>query len=547
MANIPVVEMVSLSVADLATLASARGYVDGQRAFVESVKGFFTFCSDSNQASDGRTAISTPDGYNTRWLFDTTFSHPDWRLGITDVYVDDVSGTNENQGIYTSVPGTPAPITSKEFYLRWGRHNLIATGDLVNLSIQIHISNTISDALNVVCKTGIDTYLRFLGENTSTVISGTLTGYTNQNPTGGSGGTAAEITDTGVASFSAYIGKRIRFTSNDATAIILKATAANKARISQPVTTDEPAFDGIPHVVNPIAGAAYVIEDLVSVNLGEWSLIAHDGSNYGYTGQTNVADIFIAKDATPSSSPWQSTSLNGAVANILAFYRCVWERDYDMASQNVYQIGCGATGNVFTVNFGTQRSNTCWFGCGIVPNSSSIKVIRICGGPGPQDYGYFDYYTYVQGACVVFEGDCSTGAFAVWDAPTHATYNPGGHGICVGQQTPDTHTLGGGSLSIRSANPIFGNGNAGVGIRANANSTITYQILPNIIGSGGDFQLGDAAAGWWWDATAGVYKPVGAGISLTWAHLSAAKGVAGFGDAAHELDKNVHISKINST
>lgn len=546
MANIPVVEMASLSVADLATLASARGYVDGQRAFVESVKGFFTYCSDSNQASDGRTAISTPDGYNTRWLFDTTFSHPDWRLGITDIYIDDVSGTNENQGIYTSVPGTPAAITSKEFYLRWGRYNLIATGDLINLSIQIHISNTISDALNVVCKMGIDTYLRFLGENTTTVLSGTLTGYTSQNPSGGSGGTAAEITDTSVSSFSTYIGKRIRFTANNATAIILKATAAHKARVSQPVTTDEPGFDGIPIHSDPASNAAYVIEDLVNVNLGEWSIIAADGSNYGYTGQTNVADIHITPDNSPQTL-WMPTSMNGSISNILAFYRCIWERDYDMAGQNVYQIACGAIGNVFTSDFGTQKSNTLWFGCGIVPGASSIKVIRICGGPGPRNYGFFEYYTYIQGACIIFEGDCCTGSFSVWDAPTHSEYNPGGHGICVGMQTPDGHTCGGGSLSIRSVNPVFGNGSAGVGIRANTNTTITYLTLPNITGSGGDFQLGDAAAGWWWDATAGVYSPAGAGISFTWTHLSAAKGVAGFGHAAHELDKNAHISKVNST
>lgn len=534
-------------VTSLSALAATDGIADGQKAFVQSVKGYFIYASSSTQTIDGRTALATPSAGNTRWIFDHTFSHPDWRIGITDIYIDDGYGTYENQGIYNGVPGSPAPITSKEFYLRWGRDNLITTADLIGLTVQVHILNTISDPLTVVCKLGTDTFLRFLGENSTTLLSSTLTGYTSQNQSTPSGGTPSSITDTAVATFSPYIGKRIRFTATGATAIILKAIAANQARISQPVTVDEPLFFPVPTVVTPSGTAAYVIEDPVAVNLGEWRIISPDGSDFGFSYQTNVADIRITEDSA-SPTGWMPSRLDGVLPNILSFYRCVWERSYDMTGQNVFQLGCGITGNLFTSNIGIQLSNTCWFGCGIVPNSSAIKVVRIANSrSGPQSFGALDYYTYVQGASVVFEGDCATGAFAVWDAPTHSIYNPGGHGVCVGSQTPDGHTSGVAALSARSGNPIFGSGNAGVGMRLNANSTVTYQIAPNIIGSGGNFQLGNSTTGWWWDATVGTYKPAGAGISLTWANLSAAKGVAGFGDAAHEPDKNAHIAKINTT
>lgn len=310
---------------NLAALSSIIGHTDGQVVFVQTVKGNFIYSSNSTRVTDGRTVLNTPNGGNTRWLFDYSFVHPDWQQFISDVYVNDSTGTAENKGIYSTPQGSPAPITSQELRLRWGDKPTLRTSD-PGFTVTIHILSAIipPNRLDISFFADTDSFISILGENTTILHSGSLDisgGFTAWNPSGPSGGAPNIIKDSLVSDWTPYIGKRIHFTAVNSYAYILKNLGGNQARISVPQLSDVLAFNPVPTNIFPANGAAYQIEDPVHVSLGrtDFDSVTDQAGTFGVFTQTNISNITFTCNAQNNL-----IVLNGVYMNDVCFYQCVF-------------------------------------------------------------------------------------------------------------------------------------------------------------------------------------------------------------------------------
>lgn len=527
-------------------LASAfAGLPDGEQIMVLSERSIWS--SDPTDvrpftALDANKRIPRAGGGS---LTRTTYADPKWRYGITDVYIDpsNVTGiaSNENKGIHTSpqVGDARAPLlTWQELFRRWGNGNTIFTGDLVGLSFQVHILSdepAISAALDPATQgyiTGTDTFPRYLGEANVVVLAGNLDGaggFTAQNPAVPAPGGAAAQIKVGATVWGPFIGKRIRFTATGAVATILKDLGAGSARVSQPQITNEPLFFVAPTNANPANGAAFVVEDLVTVNTGNYWTIGGEGSAFGFGQQVNVADINVMTTNPAGDFPFAPQT--DGTRSTYVFYQCSSDRSQAQDAPVIHN-GCTLRSSYFTLgNLGAGA----YFGGAIIPGAAG-GIVVVTGNDNDVFGGAIDFNTYVQGVGVMFRGGSSCGIFSCWDAAINANINPGGHGVLIGGD-PNLSAEPA-QVSIRNG-PIFGTGAVGKGLRVAASSRANYRVLPNITGTTGDLQLGDSAVAWWWNPATAVYNPVGAGSALSWANLTAP---ALFNGGAHEPHLDAHIN-----
>lgn len=481
-------------------------------------------------------------------LIRTEWVNPRWTQSITDVYIDpqNVTGlaSNEAQGIYTSVPAVPAPLlTWSELRRRWGRKSTISTGDLVNLTFQIHVLSSIDPAgedfvdLDFVADT--ETFPRLLGEANTVLLAGNLDavgGFTAQNPAvPAPGGTPCSIA-VGATVWGPFLGKRIRFTATGAVATILKDLGGGAARISQPQTTNEAFFAILPTNVNPAAGAAFVVEDLALVRMSQDFEFSSVGSALFGATQMNVADVqWIAAPGVPGAGSVDPKI--GRANTFLVFYQCVSDAIVPLGSSAIWN-GCTARG---IVGFPGTNQLGAWFG-GATFATGGFGVL-VSGTPQNLfAVGQIDFSAYIQDTHVTCRDVTALGALSVWDAVVSAP-NPGGHAILIAGVSSER---GAGFVSLRGAVPIFGTGSAGVGMRLGADGNVDYTTLPNITGAGGDVLFANSLVAFWFDPATGLYQPP-AGIAPTWANIAAPAGPVGFGGQAHLPSQNARIYPASAT
>lgn len=525
------------------------GLTDGQEVYILSHRSIWVSDPNSTLALVANQIINRSGGGR---LIRTTYADPKWASSITDVYLDlnNTTGiaSNENQGIFTSAKAGNARLpllTWSEIYKRFYNQTVI-TGDLVNFVFTIHVISGISNlsdpcTFQFVC--GEDTSPRIVGEAPTTLLGPVaLTASTAQNPAVPAPGGAPASIQVGAQNWAAFLTKRMRRVSDGSVAYILKDLGAGSARISQPQLTNESTFDETPTNVTWNAGDSVVVEDLTTFAFGRWDVQFPQATTFGFIDVFNLLNVnMLGQGGVLNGPDWRP---NFGPGGTMVAYQCTFDRLIDSSAPETDYNGCCARQGFYWNGFSFGQA----FGSGTWTGGAIFNGAQLGSSEGPAA-GCIGYFAYVQGGPgVQCRNFCDLGSFSVWDSITNPTQNPGGHAILIGTQTPDTHTLGACRATNASANTIFGTGAAGVGIRVGANSDLTYATLPNITGAGGDFQLGNSSSGFWWDATTTAYKPAaGAGVTFTWAHLAAAKGAAGFGDAAHEPDKNAHICKVTTT
>ncbi len=524
---------------------------DGQTAFVSSVRSIFRFIADGAQiAVDHITVENTSSGNNTRWVRDDTYSDPVWRINIAHVYLDSVTGNDENQGIYSSTtpPSSPAPLkTAQELARRWGRKQLITSTD-ISVGTIVHILNPVTpgaDRIDVSFLGSPGTYLRFLGENTATLHSGTLDagdGFTPWNPTAPGGGTPNIIKDsTSGIVWANYISKRIFFPRVNAWAYVLKDLGGNSARISVPQNADEPTF-GDPINTFPASGDTYVIDDPVHVNFGLFGV-----DSFGdWTASGGPFTSINVSNVTLDGGPLQLGPMAKESATA-EFYQCV-VNGYIGADPNVGPLtyeNCRAWGWSNNSADGSAGENY-FLGGAIVMDPSlpgfEVPVVEISGGA--LHTAPLDYDATIQGGFVIALGNVELRAFSVWDSVSSSVVadNPLGHAILVGTNH-DHSAPSQAAFAPRGTSIIFGSGNAGVGLYIAPRCTAVLNGPPvntftcNITGTLGDFQLGSGGRSRYFDEGTALPSAI---IAETWTNFQAAQP-SGFGYKAHNFSEDVHL------
>lgn len=535
-------------VANEAAASAVVGLLDGQQVFIRSHRSWWRFNANSTAPLVAHVVIASASAGASPRLLRTAYAAPEWRESITDVYIDpgNVTGiaSDENRAIFDApqVGAARLPLlTWQELSRRWGRRNTINTGDLVNLTFQVHVLSgrpigAGGDPADLDWVNFVDTYPRILGESATAVLGPiALTVFTAQNPAvPAPGGTPCSI-QIGATVWGPFIGKRIRRVSDGSVAYILKDLGAGVARISQPQITNEALFFFTPTNVAWAAGNSVVVEDLPDVNIQHFTQ-GFEGSAFGFLGQTNIADLNLTNEG--GTVPWIPAVDD---ANNLVVYQSTSDRPVSGQGSVAYN-GCG-------IRSGAQfvQGMCMIFGGAILPgmNASFPVFVISSGSERDEGIGALDFFTYIQGGGVIAVDVTTAATFSVWDAIVHAAFNPGGHALCVGGGPNQGARAC--ALALRSGNPIFGSGSVGKGCRIASGSKIpAYVALPNITGATGQVQLADSVIGVWGDFVTGTYQPPG-GIALTWAAIAAAAGVAGFGGSAHNHNQDAHINLASAT
>lgn len=478
-------------VANEAAASAIVGLIDGQQVFVKSHRSWWRFNANSLAPLVPHVVIASASVGASPRLLRTAYAAPEWRESITDVYIDpsNVTGiaNDENQAIFSApqVGAARRPLlTYQELFRRWGTRNVINTGDLVNLTFQIHILSNhpaateandpaVFDWINFV-----DTYPRILGEANVVVLAGVLDavgGFTAQNPAANGD---AQI-KVGAQVWAAFLGKRIRFTATGAVATILKDLGGGSARVSQPQLTNEALFFVTPTSSNPANGAAFVVEDLVTINIGQHFYQGFEGSAFAFAGQTNLADVNVIQAGGGAGDfPFKPIVVD---QSLLVLYQCSSDR---AMTQNCNMNHNGCTLRQSYLAIGTEGGGAFWGGA-IIPPANGFVIVS---GSDEQSFGGpLDYSLYIQGAGATLRGGSSCGLFSVWDTPVQVQFNPSGHAVQIGG-APNLPAMPG-YVSIRNG-PVWGTGAVGRGMRVASGSSADWRVIPTITGVA-DFQLAD--------------------------------------------------------
>jgi hypothetical protein len=533
------------SVANIAQLVSMSGK-DGLSIYVKSVECFWQYVSSGVEfVVDHITVEVTADGGNSRWVRGDEPSLI-WRTAVAHVYIDSVSGNDENQGIYYDVnpPPSPAAIkTGAELARRWGRGTV--TSEVTSSETIIHLKNAIpvssGDTLTVTWTAGANSFFRILGENTATLHAGAMDatgGFTQWNPSAPGGGTPTIIKDTtsGV-SWSALIGKRIHFPRVDSYSVVLKDLGGGMARVAVPQSASESNFELVPTLAFPVSGDTYVVDEPVHVTFGEIDVDLEVTPNgiFGLFSQINIADVTI--ETAPGDTPFVFVIGANSYLIPIVFYHCMLDGSYlnSTDAEFVTFLCCRAylVREASVSGAGTSGGLAFFGGALIFPGFTSIN--NVSGGLG--DAGVLDYYVCIQDGYVEVHGGSNIRSISVFDAPVTSD-NPEGHAILIGASGHHS-TNGTVVIADRAGYPIFGSGNAGTGIFVGAACHSIWELLPNIYGTGPfpQFQLGSGGKARFFNETSGVYSSA---IAETWSNLAAAQP-NGFGGRAHNLTDDSHF------
>lgn len=481
-----------------ATAVPAALLPDGEQVFILSHRSIWT--SDPNDARPIVVGPTSPDN-NQRIarngggsLNRTLYSDPNWRIGITDIYIDpnNVTGvaSNENRAIfYTPQAGNARQplLTWAELRRRIGAMLYMTTGDTVNFNVNIHVISDISvfnitDTSELEIYAGLQTFPVVTGEANTIYINSVLDGvggFTPQNPTAALGGQACQI-KVGATVWAPYIGFQVFFPATGAVATILKDLGGGSARISQPVITNKASNSLTPTAVNPANGTAVQVILWCAFNPGAWK--------FRFAGTTNQAIGFFKTQnltiiANTQNDLWAPENETGSNYPIVEFYECRTLRVL-LNGNNVAWSGCQIAAGYQAAH---NEVGGGVYGCGVVPLDNRPHIYVTGKSTHQLNRGVFDFDSYFQDCFVIVDGACQLGAFSIWDSPATGN-NPNGHALLVGQSINQRVPA---LLALTGGTGVFGNGALGNGMQVSAGSTCVYETLPNIFGATGQFALGD--------------------------------------------------------
>ena len=241
---------------------------DGAPAYVLSVEDVWVYHTNSVLTPDGITiAVANGPGNWERLNLGSVEwrEQPSW-------FVNPTTGNDENDGLTS-----PSAIkTLAELTRRWGKNPIIPQA--TNVTLLENIPNT--DSLQILDLTTGSTTLFFNGVTTP-LLAGTLVSFA------GPDNVLNVLTKIeGAGSFAAYVGKRITITNGasvGSVAWIQRDDGGNFASTSQFTLLTGPS--------SPNAGDAYVIEDLISVDISKLTTVKVTSDLISF------ADAYITSDA----------------------------------------------------------------------------------------------------------------------------------------------------------------------------------------------------------------------------------------------------------
>ena len=241
---------------------------DGAPAYVLSVEDVWVYHTNSVLTPDGVTiAVANGPGNWERLNLGSVEwrEQPSW-------FVNPTTGNDENDGLTS-----PSAIkTLAELTRRWGKNPIIPQA--TNVTLLENIPNT--DSLQILDLTTGSTTLFFNGVTTP-LLAGTLVSFA------GPDNVLNVLTKIeGAGSFAAYVGKRITITNGasvGSVAWIQRDDGGNFASTSQFTLLTGPS--------SPNAGDAYVIEDLISVDISKLTTVKVTSDLISF------ADAYITSDA----------------------------------------------------------------------------------------------------------------------------------------------------------------------------------------------------------------------------------------------------------
>lgn len=483
----------------------------------------------------------------------TEYSDPALRTGINDIFIDPAApGANdENDGLTAA----SALKTGYELHRRWGWNSSkpivgcnFATSPDGFLTIHILSDLTTPDSLPLKITVAHDVTIRIVAPLLAANILRTATltdAVTAMTPAVPLGGTRLTVRDNTLASWAAFevVNQRVRMIDGPAAGGTFQPQTDSLAtpgqvQCSACQTTNESGFSIVPTTVTPAVGNTYVVEKLVVVNMGEVDIDQELNPTFGgFDVFVNFVNINLPFGGFIAWVPRSPTGLAGPFFN---FYQCTIDRFIvDTSLSQILLIACYGSGGV--TGTGGGKFNSTIFGGGWnggIPGS----IIQIA-------FGSSTIETAIDFNCVInkplFVGCVQpVRNFAVWNALVTGGVNTGGHGFFIGSGGASPFFGQRGAAQCKGL--IWGNGNPGAGLLVGA-ACDGVGAPQNITGTQGDLKLAQSLVAWWWDATAGVYFPAGAGIALSWAFILAGKGAAGFGGSAHEPDQNAHWVAAETT
>ena len=465
----------------------------------------------------------------TAWI--ASLAGPRRAFTATDVYINALTGNDLNDGLS---PGT-AWATNEALRAAIGVFGLIAPGGVGGIQrwFTVHYQGAMPvDFQNLQFTLDANACFRAVGTDLVTTLhTGTISSvvqFTNAN-------TRASITDAGVADWTPYVGKRIRWLTGaaaGAVAYVSKDLGGGAAGISYPgILFDVVAtHDGVPTSVQPSTGT-YVIEDLPICYLGNFQV----GTNPNGAGIEPFCvwnDLYLK--ATPGSSESNPEPIGLAVNFIVQGCICEWIEPRGPI-EILFSACCFPYAFLPAIDGNCAEYNSLHLNAwGYISGSQGLVVN--CVGQG-------------CGLAVLQWSEVELNGIAVYDAV--ASY-PNAYGDGVSTVAPSTPP---GRIVSWGQSFFSGSNNAGVGIRVSEGETsMIYYRLPTItgngVGGGSDFAIGLSVTAAAYNASTGVYTTPT--IPCTWANMAVAVTGGGFAEAtasqyagAHQPGRDGHLLLVN--
>lgn len=448
----------------------------------------------------------------------------------TDVYINASTGSSSNLGTTLMSPWASNADLAKAV----GVYGLLSppkttpTPPAGGQWVTVHYEGAMpTDFLNLQFVLDANICLHFVGTDLITTLhTGTITAatpYTNTNVLG-------SVTDTGIADWTPYVGKRIHWLTGSAAGAyswVGKDLGGGQARISDPFMIFDVTLTGrsFPQEVPPSTGT-YVVQDLPELFIGNLMGEA--------TKQGNQVEPFV--EFLHLSLPATST--------IGAFPQPIGTIDWNMMACSVgWQEPIGA------VAYGMYG---CCFPHGqIATGQAFIFYINCCFFEfmGVLDDSYADIYDTLGMGCglAVLNGSLAEINNLAIDTPVASYPNTYGDGVTTVK--PSTAP---GTIVSWGQGYFVGTGISGVGIRVNAGTTaMFYYQIPTITGAGGDFALDNKITASSYSDATGTYS-AGASIATTWANMGIDVTSGGFRNpndhsnaGAHSPGHDAHLLVVN--
>jgi hypothetical protein len=479
---------------------------DGETVWVRSTQALYVYRVNSGLVPDGTNIVASLYGNGVWERLSIAPTGASVASTQTAWFIDPAAGNDNFTGTAaTNTVGTQ--VGPLKTYGEMSRR--IGWRGVINQTTDVFLLGDLptTDPLRIIFYFGPLGFMRFHGTRTQ-VTSGTFTATTAINR---ATNTPQSVTDTSQATWTTFLGKRVRITSAgprlNAVAWVAKNLGGNAARVSPFTTystTYPPVFNAGAATVTPQVGDTYVVENLSAVP----DLVF----DYSSTQDpfSNTAQVPISFEDMAFSAP-----NNNTVGSVGA----------TSTSSCVLFVACDV-GNVMpgtgfmtaaACRFGSSapiQGSFSWSNLFVYSSLITTQPVITLGS-----LVSLDNDTLVQGTRLRVRraGVLTIGSAAVFD-------NGVSQGVIV---------EGGGALRISTA--LYGNGNAGVGLQIDAGCAYAHYVTAalaalTITGTAGDFQIGGAAPATGvriFDDTAGTWT---AKVATTWANFQAARpgGFGGF-------------------